>query len=275
MCLRKQVLENQPLNEEQALEALRTWPSSSERNVRIEAYTVVKIIGALQEAPGSNWDHLMEVEWLNLALFEDRRVGSPKALESGIANDPDLFCKVIQILYPIQAEVSSDEDQSELQARSRNAWRLMLKWKTPPGTQPDGTFRPDDFKSWLQRVNEQLQGSEVHAMALQKLGAVLAHSPSDPSGLWIHRSIAEALNDRSACPMLEGYRLGVVNGRGAHFVDWTGAQEAALAEEFTQKAEEVEIEGYSRLAAELRRIAEDYSLEAEQVRARAKNMEDA
>ena len=55
----------------------------------------------------------------------------------------------------------------------------------------------------------------------------------------------------------------------------TGAQEAALAEEFTRKAEEVKIEGYSRLAAELRRIAEDYSLEAEQVRARAKNMEDA
>lgn len=74
--------------------------------------------------------------------------------------------------------------------------------------------------------------------------------------------------------MLEGYHLGVVNGRGTHFVDWTGTQEMALAEEFAQKAEGVEIEGYSRLAAELRRIAEDYSLEADQVRARAKGMED-
>ena len=111
-------------------------------------------------------------------------------------------------------------------------------------------------------------------MALQKLGEVLVHSPPDPSGLWIHHSIAEALNDKSACAMLEGYHLGVVNGRGTHFVDWTGTQEMALAEEFTQKAEDVEIEGYSRLAAELRRIAEDYSLEAEQVRARAKGMED-
>ena len=97
----------------------------------------------------------MEVEWLNLALFEDRRIGSPKTLESGIANNPELFCKIIDILYPTQTEeLSSDEDRRELQARSRNAWKLLRNWKIPPGTQPDGTFRPDDFKSWLQRVNE-------------------------------------------------------------------------------------------------------------------------
>ena len=275
MCLRKQVFENQPLNEEQAFKALLAWPSSDERPVRIEPYTVVKIIGALQEAPESNRDRLMEVEWLNLALFEDRRIGSPKTLESGIANNPELFCKIIDILYPIKTEeLSSDEDRRELQARSRNAWKLLRNWKIPPGTQPDGTFRPGDFKTWLQRVNEDLDGSELQVLALQQLGEVLVHSPSDPSGVWIHHSIAEALNDKSACAMLEGYHLGVVNGRGTHFVDWTGTQKMALAEEFTQKAEDVEIEGYPRLAAELRRIAEDYSLEAEQVRARAKGMED-
>ncbi len=274
-CLRRQVLANQPLDAEQAFEALLSWPSSSERPVRIEQDTVVRIVGALQEASETYRERLMEIEWLYLALFQDRRIGSPKTLESGIATDPDLFCRVIDLLVPAQTEeASSDEEKRELQARSGNAWKLLRNWRNPPGTQPDGTFRRHEFSNWLDRVYEILGGGEVQELALRKLGEVLVHCPPDPGGLWIHRSIAEALNDRRAHPMLEGYRLGVVHGRGAHFVDWTGAQEMALAKEFTQKADDVEEEGYSRFAAELRRIAEDYSLEAEQVRARERKMMD-
>ena len=275
-CLQKQVFDSQPINENHACTALLTWHVSSEQSPRIDPYVLVKIISALQDMPNSNLQCLMEVEWFNLGLFDDRRLGAPKTLESGLATDPDLFCEFINVLYPRQAEESSSgNDLTLIQGRSRNAWKLLRRWQIPPGTQPDGTFQPDAFRNWLQRVNKYFEGREIAALALQKLGEVLAHSPPDPSGLWIHREVAEVLNDKNATPILQGYYLGVVNSRGTRFINWTGTQESAFADDFMQKAEEVELEGYALFGAELRRIAEGYRLQAEQVRARVVELEEA
>ena len=275
LCLRKQAFDKHRLDPDQAIDALLKWQSLSQESVRIDSYTVVRIMGALQDDPETNQERLIEVEWVNLALFDDRRIGSPKTLESGMAIDPDLFCKIADIVYPLEeVEPSSDEDHLMIQAQYRNTWRLLYNWKIPPGTQPDGTFKPEEFKMWLQKVEARYDAGGIRDLALQKIGQVLAHAPPDPDGLWIHHEVARALNDVSAEIMLEGFRVGMFNRRGSHFIDWTGAQEESLAENFDQKAEVVENEGYVRFAAELRRIAEDYRLEAKQIRARAKGMEE-
>ena len=274
MCLGKQALNEQQLNPDQAFAALNEWPSSSQESVRIDPYMVVRIFSALQDGPDTNRERLMEAEWVNLALFDDRRIGSPKALESGIATDPDLFCKIANIVYPLEVvEPSSDEERLMIEAQFRNAWKLLHHWKTVPGTQTDGTFKPEEFKEWLEEIKARHGAEEIMDLALLKIGQVLIHTPPDPDGLWIHHEVAKALNDVSSETMLEGFRLGMSNRRGAHFIDWTGAQEENLADAFTQKAEEVENQGYLRFAAELRRIAENYRLEARQVRARAQGME--
>jgi hypothetical protein len=39
------------------------------------------------------------------------------------------------------------------------------------------------------------------------VGHVLYYSPSDPDGLWIHHSIAEAMNGKDAKNMRVGYRI--------------------------------------------------------------------
>ena len=102
-------------------------------------------------------------------------------------------------------------------------------------------------------------------VALINVGEVLIHSPVDPDGLWMHRTVAAALNDRDADGMRNGYSTGVYNSRGAHWVDPTGKPEKELAEQFRHRAEEIENAGFSRFAGTLRNLAEGYERDAERV----------
>ncbi len=152
-----------------------------------------------------------------------------------------------------------------------NASRLLNIWKTPPGKQSDGTFLPDDFQQWLAQVKKTCDESGHLEVALNQIGKVIIHCPPDLDGLWIHHSVADVLNEKCAEIMREGYNTGIFNSRGAHFIDPTGKPEMKLAEEYKQKAEQIENSGYQRFAATLRKISERYSHEAEQVIAAHRN----
>jgi hypothetical protein len=102
-------------------------------------------------------------------------------------------------------------------------------------------------------------------VALNTIGEVLIYSPADATGLWINRTVAEALNVRNAEDMRIGFRIGVLNSRDFHLVDPTGQPERELAEQFRQKADDVENAGFQRFAVTLRDLADGYDREAEQL----------
>jgi hypothetical protein len=103
-------------------------------------------------------------------------------------------------------------------------------------------------------------------VAFSHVGQVLIHCPPDTSGLWINEAIADALNARDTEDMRKGFHTGIHNSRGAHFVDPTGKPELELAEQYRQKAEQVENAGYQRFAATLRSLSETYKREAQRVK---------
>jgi len=142
---------------------------------------------------------------------------------------------------------------------------LLNEWKILPGTQTDGSFSADRFIEWLQSTKKICMESGHLEVALINVGEVLIHSPVDPDGLWMHRTVAAALNDRDADGMRNGYSTGVYNSRGAHWVDPTGKPEKELAEQFRHRAEEIENAGFSRFAGTLRNLAEGYERDAERV----------
>jgi hypothetical protein len=83
--------------------------------------------------------------------------------------------------------------------------------------------------------------------------------------LWINSTAADALNGRDAKDMRSGFRTGIFNSRGAHWVDPTGNPERQLAKLYRQKAEDIENAGYQRLAATLRGVADTYDSEADRI----------
>lgn len=72
------------------------------------------------------------------------------------------------------------------------------------------------------------------------------------------------LNSADNDELRKGYKLGIFNQRGAHWIDPEGKPEKELAQKYNQRAEATEVLGYSRFSEVLRKIAEGYLSEAKQ-----------
>lgn len=265
-CMERMLHDKQPIDSNQCIQALLTALSSSEPSYAIDDYRIIKLIKFLQADPSTHESDLFKIEWAYIPLLNHHRGARPQFLESRLANDPDFFCEVIQLIYRSKKEGQpSGEPTEESKAIATNAWRLLHEWNTPPGTQRDGTFNEECFTEWLQKVKKACTESGHLEVALINIGEVLIHTSPDPDGLWIRRAVAAALNDREADGMRDGYRTGIYNSRGAHWVDPTGKPERELAEKFRGKAEEVESAGFHRFAVTLRGLADSYDRQAEQI----------
>lgn len=265
-CLDRIRQTKQRIDFDQCVRALMIALTSSELPHSMDRHYIIKLIKFLQADSSVNQDDLLRVEWAYLPLLNHREEAAPQLLERKLTNDPNFYCEVIQLIYRSKKEDQpSKEPTEEMKTIATNAWRLLHYWKTSPGTQNDGTFNEELFTEWLQQVKLISVDSGHLEVALINIGRVLIHTPSDVDGLWINRAVAEALNDRHADKLREGFRSGTYNSRGAHWVDPTGKPENELAEQFRSKAEKIENEGFHRFADTLRGLANSYDREAEQI----------
>ena len=266
-CLGKMLHDKKTLDRNQAVRALLAAGTSTEPLGSSDTYDIVRIIKALQDDPEMSPEDLFRLEWAYLPLLDSYSGDAlPKTLENRLASDPAFFCEVIRRIYRSKKQPKPKEEPNEQdKAIAQNAWKLLREWRIPPGTQADGTFLPDQFKQWLKQVKESCNESGHLEAAFEHIGQVLFHCPPDPTGLWIHHAVADALNDKGAGGMRDGYSSEVVNSRGAHLIDPTGEPERKIAQKYRQKAEEVENAGYQRFASELRRIAKGHDREAERI----------
>lgn len=265
-CLDMMLHNKQPIDTDQCIRALLAALSSNEPSYAMDGYHIVELIKFLQADPSADQDDLFRVEWAYIPLLDSHSGATPQLLESRLANDPEFFCEVIRLIYRSKKEDQQPKETTEeSKAIATNAWRLLYEWKTPPGTQTDGTFSDEHFTEWLQNVKAICTESGHLEVALINIGEVLIHTPPDPDGLWIRAVVAAALNDREADEMRDGFRTGTYNSRGAHWVDPTGTPERELAEQFRRKAEEVENAGFQRFAVTLKNLADGYEREAERI----------
>ena len=266
-CLMCQMdLGKQPLDNALCVKALRAAISSYEPSHEVETHSIIAIVKALQDDPKTDPDALFQIEWAYLRLLDKyyHPDASPKTLKNRLASDPEFFCEVIRLVYRSKRETESPQQLDDRdKVIADNAYELLRNWQTPPGTQADGRFLPEQFEKWFKRTKEACVESGHLEVALRRIGEVLIHAPPDPKGLWIHRTLASALNTEDAGEMRDGFRVGIYNARGVHVVDPTGKPERELAEKYRQQAEEVENAGYHRFAITLRNLEKEYNREAE------------
>lgn len=148
-----------------------------------------------------------------------------------------------------------------------NAYRLLHEWQTAPGVNDDNSFDTAAFSHWLKEVKKSSAESGHLRIAMNYVGQVLPHVPPDADGLWIHHSVAEALNAKDAAEMRSGFTCKLMNMRGVHGFS-AGKEEREIAAGYRKKAEALEQHSYSRFATAMRELAEDYEREAEREAAR-------
>ena len=267
-CLNKILHDEQPFDAGRAVRALLAALNSSEITRTTDAYQTVKIIKALQCDPATSPDDLFRVEWAYLPLLDRHSDASPKLLWRRLATEPEFFCEIIRLVFRSKEEEGShDESTEEEKSIATNAYHLLSEWQFPPGCQADGSYDGDALNVWLEAVKKECTDTGHLEIAMTMIGHSLIYVPTDPDGLWIHRSAAGALNAKDAGNMRNGFRTELFNSRGEHWVDPTGRPERELAGQYRAQAEAVENAGYHRLATILRELAVSYEREAEGVSA--------
>lgn len=262
-CIKRSVDDNQQLDVERAVRALLAAPGPSESISSVDAYEIAELIRVLQSDSSTKSDGLFKVEWRYLTLLDGYLGASPKTLEQRLADDPDFFCELIRTAFRSDKEEAICKELSEKQRRiAESAYQLLYNCSITPGTLKNGTFDGNALKSWVKRVKEICKESGHTEIALSMVGQVLIHAPHDLDGLWIHRAAAKTLNAKDSQPMREGFTTALYNSRGAHFSS-SGKEEQTLAENYRNKADEVESYGYHRLADALRRLASIYQHDSE------------
>jgi hypothetical protein len=118
------------------------------------------------------------------------------------------------------------------------------------------------FSKWFAEVKTKTKESGHFQIAMSQIGQVLAHTPPDPNGLWIHHTVADALNGKDAGDMRSGFTVKLFNLRGVHGFS-AGKEELELAEGYHMKAEALEENGYQRFATAMRELAKGYERDAE------------
>jgi hypothetical protein len=262
-CIHRSLHAKKPLDSELTVRALLAAIQSTEVPHGSDGYEIAQIISALQADEEANPDAVFRVEWAYLPILDDYRQASPKILESRLATDPAFFCEIVRLVFRSKhgadRPVPTPEDAPTIAA---NAYRLLSKWRMPPGTQKDGSFVSTDLVNWIEKVKEESSASGHLEVAMTMLGHALTHVPKDPDGLWIHRGAADALNARDAGDIRDGFRVELYNSRGVHGFT-AGKAELDIALRYREQAAELDEEGFHRFAGTLKELAATYEREAE------------
>lgn len=248
---------------ELAVRGLMESPGSSEPRSSMDPHSTQELIKWLQENPPEDDKALFHVEWNYLPVLGEHHSAKPKTLMGMLANNPAFYCEVIQACYRSEKEEAKDHKPTEeKRSIAQNAIRLLHEWTLVPGTGPDGRFDGAAFSAWLTEVKRICEASGHLRIGLHHVGQVLAYAPADPSGLWIPKAVAEALNERDADELRSGFTNKLFNRRGVHGYT-AGKAELDLAAQFHERAEALDAIGLQRIAAVVRDFAKSYEQDAE------------
>lgn len=264
------------LDQSRTVKSLLAAARGGEAPQAIDIHHCVELIKALQNAPDTSPEDLLSIEWAYLPALDGHRDARPRFLEQKLAADPQSFCEIIRTVFrSTREDAEKREPTAREQSLASNVFRLLHGWKTTPGTLIDGTFSPAAFTQWFEEVKRSCIDTGHIEVALSRIGHALIHAPADPGGLWIHETVAAALNARDAEDMRSGFSTGLFNARGAHWVDPTGKPELELAAKYKAQADAVETAGYHRLAATMRDLSASYARDADRIIAEHRTDKDA
>jgi hypothetical protein len=245
-----------------AMRALMDTLKVKDRIHALDQHDTVELITWLQENPDTDSNALFQIEWNYLPILDRYSGGSAKTLEKRLATDPTFFCEVIRTVFRSDNDEQKDRKPTEKESNiATNAYRLLHGWQTAPGITAENSFDGAAFAKWLGEVKRISSDSGHFRIAMNQVGQVLPHVPADADGLWIHHSVAEALNAKDAGVMRSGFTCELMNMRGV-FTFTGGKDEREIAARYRNKAEALEQRGYARFSTAMRELAEHYEHDA-------------
>lgn len=246
-----------------ATHALMAFLENPQEVQSLERYHVIDLIKHLQAVPTVDIEKLYQIEWNFLPWFDPLSGESPVALGKKLASDPKSFAEMVKLAFRSKNDLDDSVEKQDEKKKNivERAYTLLHNWKHCPGVQEDGTLNEPLFHHWITEARRITEETGHEIIAQVELGHVLTYAPKDPDGLWIHRAVADVLNQRDTEKMRRNFMIALMNQRGVYHFSH-GVQERELARGYREKAEELELSGFVRFAATMRELAGQYDEDA-------------
>lgn len=261
-CLYRMIHNKQAVSASLIIRSLLAASKTKEPVGSFDVHAIEDLIATLQKSPEADPEQAALVEWAYLPLLDRISRIKPKFLSDRLASNPEFFSEAICMVYRARNSPKEESTDERKAALAENAYRLLDAWQIPPGRLSDGTFDEAVFTSWVDKAKALCTESGRFEVGMITLGHVLIYSPPDPSGLWIHKSVANVLNGKDAEDIRSGFRTALFNSRGV-FSYSKGEQERKLAAGYSAQADSLDQAGFPRFAGTLRDLATSYEREAE------------
>jgi len=228
----------------------------------IEQYSVQKMIQHLQDTGKTDMHTLSDIEYIYLPFLDDSSPTQPRAIHYRLANEPEYFCEIMELMYKKRHEDSHSREALP-PAVAERLFQLTFHYQVIPGTDWDGVFHSEIFTSWIDYVKIWTKANDRYEVSMLTIGNGLSYAEFSEDGV-IDNAIMAELNAAENDELRKGYRTGTINQRGVHVIDPEGKAEKELAAKYNRRAEAVEVLGYSRFSELLKEIAEWYLSEAKE-----------
>lgn len=263
-CLREMLHRKGVLNISLCIRALKLGAAQEEMSAARSQFDILELIQYLQNNLKTEIEEIAEVELLYLPLLRPTNRCSPITLFSFLEQRPPFFCELIRNVY--ESRSNPDPASKAVRVDPRRLHReamLLHEWKTIPGLSTDGMLDVSTMEAWITQVQSECKETGHLNVANIKIGELLASAPTDPDGFWIHRAVAETLENREGGSIRAGFQNELFNARGIHEVDESGNQERRIAQKYESNAIESEEAGYFRLAETMQDLAKTYYSQAD------------
>lgn len=182
----------------------------------IRQYSVCRIIKHLQDSDHVDIDTLCSIEYIYLPWLGRHSSTHPKAIRYKLANNADCFCELMKTTYKERHQ--DTVKKSVPHAVSERLFQLTFQYNIVPGTDWEENFQPDVFTAWIGIVKNWAKKNDRFEVAMHTVGSGLSYARFDENNI-IDKTIMKELNSIENEEMRTGYRLGVFNQRGVHWVD--------------------------------------------------------
>lgn len=199
------------------------------------------------------------------------------ALHGALSDQPAFFAELVRYLYNPDGVGGPRDDDQPADAEQRRefasrAFSVLRSWRRCPATGPDRRADPAALHAWVKQAREALTRDGRLGPGDSEIGQALAWAAPDDDGTYPPRAVRDLLEEVRSDRLDRGLEIGIYNRRGvtSRGVFEGGKKEDGLATQYHDAADAAA--GWPRTAKVLRRLADSYERDAEQIEGEAEGL---
>ena len=253
--------------------SIATGNSETPARYRLDAYYISKALEDLSNRACITPDELAQFEFWFFSALESSDYGIPN-LEKKISESPVFFVQLLSLVFkrnddgcdPREWQVEDEQHRFKLAGLAQD---VLHRMEHLPGTDQTGKINEEELLDWIIEVCQLCSKHGRIEVGERQIGQLLSKAPAEEDGNWPCLPVCAALTNFHSPRISEGFRVGVLNSRGAHYRGQGGEQERELAAKYRNWANMREYE-FPGVGGTLQSIAEYYHRQAKREDNRSK-----